>query len=371
MFTHGEQSDIVNAMQPEWDIVALCRGHLEGIPGIRKARIRTPVRPTDLPSADLSLVLETDVGQFFYLGEVKRRLTPSKLDHWLLVALPRARKQATKVQPILFADYVSPLNAQRLREADVDYADAAGNLLIHRPPKLLLFKSGARPRTLSEPRATRLFMPSGLQVLFVLLVEPAAAELPYRELAVHSGVALGSIAVTMSELKAKGYLVRRRAGLRLVRRRELLERWVSGYGEQLRPKLLLGVFVAPEKDAGANWQHLREVLRKRQIDSAVTGSLGAYELTHHYRSDDLTAFVSDWPTGILQQLRWLPSPTGPITVLRHFCPAVTWATGGEQQVAHPLLVYAELLHSGRERERETARIVYEGSLQRLVADDVD
>ena len=358
-------------MRPEWDIVALCRSHLEDLPGIQKVSIKTPVRFKDLPSADLSLVLETDVGQFTYFGAVKQRLTPSKLDHWLLLTLPRVQRQRDERKPILFADYVSPGNAQRLREADVDYVDAAGNLLIHRPGKLHLLKSGARPRPLAESRPARLFMPSGLQVLFVLLVEPTAAEMPYRELAVHSGVALGSIAVIMNELKGKGYLVRRAAGSRLVRRRELLERWVSGYSEQLRPKLLLGVFVAPEKDAGANWQHLRDVLRQRQIESAVTGGLGAYELTHHYRGEELTAFVSDWPKGVLQQLRWLPSPTGPITLLRQFCPAVTWSLGGEQQVAHPLLVYAELLHSGRERERETARMIYERYLEKIAADDAD
>lgn len=358
-------------MQPESEIVALCRSHLEGLPGIRKATIRTPVRFRDLPSADLSLVLDTEVGQFTYFGAVKRRLTPSKLDHWLLLTLPRGRRQRDERKPILFADYVSPGNAQRLREAEVDYVDAAGNLLIHRLGKLHLLKSGARLRTLAESRPGRLFMPSGLQVLLVLLVEPAAAGMPYRELAVHSGVALGSIAVIMNELKGKGYLARGRAGSRLVRRRELLDRWVSGYSEQLRPKLLLGVFVAREKDAGANWQHLREVLRQRQIESAVTGGLGAYELTHHYRGEDLTAFVSDWPKSVLQQLRWLPSPTGPITLLRQFCPAVLWSKGGEQQVAHPLLVYAELIHSGRERERETARIIYERYLERLAADDAD
>ncbi|MBI4594200.1 MAG: hypothetical protein HY728_08285 [Candidatus Rokubacteria bacterium] len=326
---------------------------------------------SDLQSADLSLVLETDVGRFTYFGAVKRRLTPSKLDHWLLLTLPRGRRPRDERKPILFADYVSPGNAQRLTEAEVDYVDAAGNLLIHRPGKLHLLKSGARPRTLAESRPARLFMPSGLQVLFVLLVEPAAAEMPYRELAVHSGVALGSIAVIMNELKGKGYLTRHRDEARLVRRRELLERWVSGYSEQLRPKLLVGVFVAPEKDAGANWQHLREVLRQRQIDSAVTGGLAADELTHHYRGEDLTAFVSVWPKGVLQQLRWLPSPTGPITLLRQFCPAVRWSMGGEQPVAHPLLVYAELLHSGRERERETARMIYERYLERLATDDAD
>jgi hypothetical protein len=326
---------------------------------------------SDLPSADLSLVLETDVGRFTYLGAVKRRLTPSKLDHWLLLTLLQGRRQRKERKAILFADYVSPGNAQRLRDVDVDYVDAAGNLMIDRPGKLHLLKSGARPRPLVEPRRARLFMPSGLQLLFVLLSEPTAAEMPYRELAARSGIALGSIAVIMNELTGKGYLVRRRPGSRLIRRRELLERWVSGYSEQLRPKLLLGVFTAKEKDAAVNWRDLREALRQRGIEAAVTGGLAADELTHHYRGEDLVAFVAEWPKGVLPELRWLPSPTGPIALLREFSPAVRWSSGGEQQLAHPLLVYAELLHSGRERERETARMIYERYLERFAVDDAD
>src|SRR5207245_7672784 len=118
-------------MQPDSDIVALCRSHLEELPGIRKVTIRTPVRFIELPSADLSLVLETDVGQFTYFGAVKRHLTLSQLDHWLLLTLPRVQRRRDKAKPILFGDYVSPGIAQRLREGEVEYVDAAGTMLIH------------------------------------------------------------------------------------------------------------------------------------------------------------------------------------------------------------------------------------------------
>lgn len=355
-------------MRPEWDIIAQCQNHLEDLPGVKKATIRTPVRSFVLPNEALGLVLDTDVGQFRYFGSVKRRLTPSTLDHWLILALPQERRRdAGKL--ILFADHVSPSSAQRLREAGIDYVDAAGNLLLHEPGKLYLFRSGARPAKPVAPRPGRLFMPSGLQVLFVLLVEPATAAMPYRELALQSGVALGSIAVIMNELKGKGHLVRNRERWRLIRRRELLDRWVSGYSEQLRPKLLLGIFSAAERDLADSSKRLRDVLHDRHIDYAVTGGFAADELTHHYRGEHLTVFVSQWPKGIGQQLRWLPSPQGQITLLREFCPAVAWSAGGEQPLAHPLLVYAELLHLGRERERETARILYEQHVARLAADD--
>jgi hypothetical protein len=356
----------------EWDVVALCRRHLEALPGVRKAIVRTPVRSTDLPRPDLSLVLDTDVGKFAYAGAVKRRLTATGVDHWLLLIVPRVRRGADKSKPILLADYVSPALGQRLREAGVDYVDAAGNLSIHRARKLYMFKEGARPPRLGEPKPRRLFMPSGLQVLFVLLIDPAATRIPYRELAEHSGVALGSVAAIMDELRRSGYLVQRRDGWGLVRRRELLDRWIAGYSERLRPKLTLGRFHAAEREPTRTLERLREVLRQKRLDYALTGGFAADELTHHYRGESLAVFVSEWPRGLLQQLRWLPSAEGSLSVFRQFGPSVVWpASSGEHPLAHPLLVYAELLHGGTERERETARMIFEQHLERLTADSAD
>jgi len=66
-------------------------------------------------------------------------------------------------------------------------------------------------------------------------------------------------------------------------------------------------------------------------------------------------------------LRWLPSADGPITVLRPFSLQASHHAilKGNRRVADPLLVYAELLFEGRERERETARLVYEQYLAHL------
>lgn len=360
-------------MKVEWGIVTLCRDHLEALPGIRKVTVRAPVSSTHLPTADVSLVLDTHAGKVNYVGEVMRRLTSLKLDHWLLLNLSRQRHRPGKFKLILLADYISPAQAERLSKAGIDYVDAAGNLLIRKPGRLYLSKSGARPARLADQRPGRLFMPSGLQLLFVLLIEPGAASMPYRQLAFQSGVALGSVAIIMNELKRKGYLVRRRDGWHLGRRNELLELWLSGYSDELRPKLVLGLFYAPEKDAADTLERLRIAFRDRRLGYTLTGGFAAYELTRHYRGEQLTLFVSEWPKNILQQLRWLPSQNGPITVLRQFCPAVMWSNDGEskQPLAHPLLVYAELLRQGGERQRETARMVYDQHLAKLAAADVD
>ncbi|MBI3454205.1 MAG: hypothetical protein HY002_00265 [Candidatus Rokubacteria bacterium] len=352
--------------------MALCRSHLEALPGVRKvSALRTPASATALPRADFGLILDTDVGPIRYLGEIKRRLTAPRLEHTLvlLAATKPRRRKATR--RMLLADYIAPALAQRLEDEGIDYVDAAGNLLIRKPGHLYLFKSGAKPPRLTEQTPTRLATRSGLQVLFVLLLEPPAAAPPYRELAVQSGVALGSVAGIMADLKRKGYLVRHREGWQLVRRRALLELWVSGYGERLRPKLVLGRFQSPETDLAETLGRVVDAATARQLEYAVTGGFAADALTHHYRGDQLILFVSAWPRNLLQELRWLPSARGPVTLVRYFCPAVASKTAGPRGtvLAQPLLVYAELLHDGGERAREAARALYDQYLSPLMGDD--
>ena len=351
--------------------MALCRDHLESLPGVRKVALRTPVSATPLPPANVSLVLDTEVGQLQYIGEVKRHLTAPRLEHALLPRAPRRPRRGKQIRRMLLADYIAPALAHRLEEEDVDYVDAAGNLLIRKPGRLHLFKSGAKPRRFREQTPARLPTRSGLQVLFVLLQEPAAARLSYREVAAQSGVALGSVAGIMAELKRTGHLVRRRDSWQLVGRRALLDLWVSGYSDRLRPKLVLGRFQPPESDLTETLDRAADAAAARQLEYAVTGGVAADALTHHYRGEQLALFVSASPRDFLQALRWLPSERGPVTLLRFFGPSVTGRQTGPRgmALAQPLLVYAELLHDGTERAREAARVLYDQHLAPLIGDD--
>jgi hypothetical protein len=324
-----------------------------------------------LARSDFSLVLDTEVGELRYLGDVKRRLTPPRLEHTLLLQAAGRRQHGKQIRRMLFADYIAPGLAQRLEEADVDYVDAAGNLLIRRPGRLYLFKSGAKPSRLREQTPARLSTRSGLQVVFVLLQELTASGLSYRELATQSGVALGSVAGIMAELKRKGHLVRRRDGWHLVRRRALFDLWVSGYSERLRPALVIGRFQPPETDLTETLARVADAARARQLEYALTGGVAADALIHHYKGEQLTLFVSAWSRDFIQALRWLPSARGPVTLLRYFGPAVPsqrYSPRGTV-VAQPLLIYAELLQDGSERAREAAHELYERHLAPLIGDD--
>jgi hypothetical protein len=65
----------------------------------------------------------------------------------------------------------------------------------------------------------------------------------YREIAAGTDVALGTVDWIIKELRELGFLLDMgKRGLRLLQKEKLLQRWVTAYPEQLRPKLTLGHF---------------------------------------------------------------------------------------------------------------------------------
>jgi hypothetical protein len=151
----------------------------------------------------------------------------------------------------------------------------------------------------------------------------------------------------------------------------LLDLWVGGYAARLRPNLIIGRYQPPEKSLDETLRRLRAEFGAAKTTWAVTGGFAADSLTRHFRGEQLSFFAQDWSSDLPKRLNWLPSEHGTVTVLRKFSPLVTFnlESPNREPVAHPLLVYAELMFQGRERELETARIVYDRYLSSLVHDD--
>jgi hypothetical protein len=356
-------------METEREILETCVANLRALGAIKNIDLKE--WKTGLPpGADAKLVLRTNAGQLAYVVEVKRTVAPAGLEH-LLQQLERYGR-GTKARPILLTDYVSPKLAERLIHGEVNFADVAGNVYLNWPGKLHIQIQGRKPKQIAEAKSERLTQPSGLRVLYALLTQPLANWGAYRDIARASGVALGSIAWILRELKAKGYLVQeRRDEWRLTQKRKLLDLWVDGYGARLRPNLLLGRYQPVEANLEQTLRVLRSKLKDKKVSWAITGGFAADILTHHFRGEQLSFFAQEWPLDLTRQLKWLPSDRGPVTVLRKFSPLVAFnlETPRSQPVAHPLLVYAELIFQGRERELETAKIVYDKYLSSLISEN--
>jgi hypothetical protein len=250
---------------------------------------------------------------------------------------------------------VTPPLADGLRKEGIEFIDAAGNAFLNRPP-LLVFVKGQRP-TREPPVAERrrAFQPTGLQVLFALLARPDLAARPYREIAANAGVAHGTVGWVMTELQTLGYVVAVRGRRRLTNGDRLLGQWTEAYARTLRPRLFLGRFrgALDGLDArAARWKK----------DLLLGGEPAAARLTRHLRPGTATFYTKGIDAKVIAGLILRADANGNVDFRRHF-----WAFPGEAPGLVPtLLVYADLLAIGEARCLETAELLRERLLDRLV-----
>ena len=82
--------------------------------------------------------------------------------------------------------------------------------------------------------------------------------MPHRKLAEVTGVALGNIKNVIEGLREAGFIIQINATtLKLQNKHALLDRWIAGYREILRPALQLGTYKFWDKNKTQNWQTLK------------------------------------------------------------------------------------------------------------------
>jgi hypothetical protein len=293
-----------------------------------------------------------------YAVEVKRWLTPGQIGQ---VA---ARLRTLEQPAMLIADYVTPPVAEQLKALNVLFADAEGNAYL-RGKTFLVWVTGRRAAERRRaPRAQRAYQPTGLQLLFALLCNPAWIDLNYRELAGRAGVAHGTVGWVMRDLAEGGFLVEvgthRTRRRKLRNRRALLDRWVEAYLRTLRPQTLIGRYRAEQPE----WWKTADL---RKHNALLGGEPAGAVLTGHLKPGIATVYLAGVPARLIVEHRLKPATDGNVELRRRFWPF-------DQQWEHPdltppLLVYADLLGTGDARCIETAQRVFDGHLARLVAEE--
>ena len=273
----------------------------------------------------------------------------------------RAQLRAGPDAPILVTDYVTPPMADRLRDAGVQFADAAGNAYIEAKHFLVNIR-GRRPREhrLGTRVIGRAFQPGGLRTIFVLLAIPDYVNRTYREIAKAARVAHGTVGWVMSDLKARGFLVEFETTIgpqkrRLTNIERLLPQWAEAYARVLRPKLVLACYRVENFDKWVTAPHL-------QPGMLAGGEIAAARLTHYLKPATATFWVDRPDPKFVLQNRLTLDDAGNVELMQRF-----WnlpETGAE--CAPDVLVYADLLHIGDARTLETANVLGARIHERLV-----
>lgn len=262
---------------------------------------------------------------------------------------PREREEDS---PLLAASHVTDEAGRLLREQGVSYLDKAGNCYLS-DGSLLLFVHGQKPSDDRQARRpVRAFNKSGLKLIFALLTNEDTLNWTYRELAGLVGISRGAVGYVMSDLETLGFLEKTSQGRHLRQRRELIERWTTGYAERLRPKLLRGRYrLIPEWGRGG-WQNQLSGLGSTQWSGEPAADL----LTGTFRPALLTLYTWQATSTVCEKLEAAPDPEGGIEILDMFWdPEDLTPDGTTANCAPPLLVYADLVALADPRGLNIAR----------------
>jgi hypothetical protein len=266
---------------------------------------------------------------------------------------------------IVVARYVTPQMADKLREKQINFLDTVGNVFLD-TDAIYLFIKGNKPDTDRARQAAprRVFNPGGLKVIFALLCLPGLENAPLREIATKGGVALGTVGKVMKNLKYLGYLHDMGDKGRFLKKKEqLLGKWVEEYPLQLMPKQHLGYFTAMDEA----WL---TKINLNKYKAVWGGEAAAALLTGYLKPQEVAIYINDEPTKLIVENRLKKDPAGKIEIRQAFWDFAEADTPWPQEeIAPPILVYADLLATGDTRNIETAQQIYDQTILGLIRED--
>ena len=296
---------------------------------------------------ELRVKLARPRGHHHYLVQAKRTHLSYALVDGLL-----GRLREVEMPWVLFAPNIATPMGRYLAERQVSYVDAIGNLhlLGAGGRDLLVHVEGKTPRREVSGRGMRL--PAHL-VSFALLARRSLRQESIRAIAQATGVSKSAVADHLQRLSEQGFLVKTREGPSLLRTGELLDRWVSAYLDVVRPRWFRGRFHAQAADVDALERQIQIGLSG--LTWALGGGAAAWRMTHYHRGEETIVHVAGAPQDLAARLRALPSDDGNLVILDSLMPLAF--EGVEPHLAHPLLVYAEMLTSRDPRTRGAAEAI--------------
>lgn len=259
---------------------------------------------------------------------------------------------------IIVTEYIFPNIAADFREKGIQYIDTAGNIYINQLP-LYIERTGRKPKEIPPRKKTKRFLkPAGMQLVYTLLCNPGIENLPYRELAEKADVANGTVGWVMNDLKELGFLLDKKDERRLIKKDELVMKWVEEYPLQLKNKKIIGRYTA----GITNWW--KEAITDYP-DIIWGGEVAANILTGFITPQNKIIYTKGNAHNILiAKYKFRKDEDGEIEIVNKF-----WNFEEEERykvkgIVNPILVYADLIATGDTRNIKIAEKIYEEEIKR-------
>ena len=347
------------------EILNECLNQLQVLPPVKKVKILNAVDRIQ-QDIDGQLEISTEGGkQIFYFmvkGELKRPI----LEH--LVAQKKPRDKPL----LLMARYVNPSIAADFRKQGIYFIDAQGNGYIHIKDIIYVEKEGKKPVIPEERRITSIFNPKGMQLIFTLMAEPHRLNQTVRELAKETGISKDRVSTGLRDLQKMSMILKTQGGwMKFADKKALLEQWLANYGDRMRSKLVIGNYKILPRYMNELPQRLKKLFSNHPESYALSGTLGADRLIPYYKGKTAEIFVKPaLLNDLVNELKLMPAREHDVTVFNRFSDGVIFQQKKTPvSVAHPLLLYAEMLYQGGSRALETAGMIYNRYLKQDFDED--
>ena len=343
-------------MRNEENILNRCVERVRLLPPVQKVIIQNIEKKINDLIVDAVIEIVTEKSRIQFIVEVKsilKRPIPNQL--YLI-------NNNINNNFILFSEYINPSIAEDLKRKQLNFIDCQGNAFIHIPDQLYVDIQGNKYKSIEEKRTTTIFQPKGMQLLSLLLTKERIINFSFRELARISGNSLGKIATIMKELKNNGYILNSQEGKYLIADKKLIfNRWLENYGERLRPKLLIGTYrISTQTD----YSQIAKALQNEKF--AFGGTVAAEIITNYIEANCIDLFIPVSDTmNVINKLKLAPAKDYNIRLFNLFSKELI-DLSYQYPIILPILVYAELLYQNNDRARETAQMIYEDHIRKLL-----
>lgn len=270
---------------------------------------------------------------------------------------------------ILIGTYINDKLGDLLREIEINYIDTVGNAYIKYKQLYIHIKGNTAPKDKVEP-VDQAFTPNGLKVIYALLTDPKLAKKgTQREIADQANVALGAVGKILQDLIKKGLLKKRIKTKERYWNKDhiwkLIDKWVEAY-----PKLRKKQFIGRYTTNNNQWWKTQD-LALDKYGAFLGGEIAAEEYTHYLKPEIGTVYLdADKANEFLKAFRLAKTSNEfdagtTIELLAKFWPKNAEFENGKA-LAHPLITYADLITTGDVRNIETANIIKEDHLAKMV-----
>ena len=255
---------------------------------------------------------------------------------------------------VIIAEYLTKKTAEKLKINNINYFDVSGNTFI-KTKFLFVYVEGRKAKVNKKTNQARAFQEAGLKLLLLLLSNPETLQFSYRKLAEKTGIALGSVSNIFKELEESHYLLKTKNKRVLKNQVEIIERWVTAYNELLKPRSF-----RRRMRAIGNEFSTKNIINNSDINLYFGGEPGGELLTGYLKPKDYIIYTDEETSKVAKELKLVPDEFGNIELYNKF-----WTDGLDlrnHNTAPPLVVYADLLGIGNNRNVETAKIILKNGL---------